>query len=340
MLDESLRYKLRSSRLNARSRQGLLPKYGDEIFTGGDYPREWSEIIGQERAKERLQAAILSARMRAARLDHTLLASGLHGVGKTTLAKLTAYQMKAGYIEVSGVVSVDEMRTILHGMQDHDIVFWDEVHLAIAGGASKAGWVLPWLTDGGLMTARGFEPMPDVTLIAATTDAQRLTQAFLSRFMVQPVLEQYSPGNARLIARSLAERMGLGDLPDDLAGAVASASNGNPRDMRALLIALRDTNLSRGAYDLDVALTWIGVSEDGLSVLAQEYMLALGVMCEGKAGEKTIASQLGEPGPLRHTEQLLAQKGYLTIEPDGRTMTELGMTRVERILRDRGLLED
>ena len=345
MLSQQLRYRLRTTAANVRSQQGPLPKYDEEIFAGGDYPRSWDEVVGQERAKARLQAAIESAKMRGTRLDHTLLCSGLHGIGKTTLGKLTAYQMKVGYIEVSGIVSVDEARPILRGMRDGDILFWDEIHLAVSGGKAKAEWLLPFLQDGGLMTARGFEPMPDVTVLGATTDAQRLPQTFLSRFMVQPVLEGYTEAEAEQIARRLSVRMGFGrdglpTLTDEQARELALASNGAPREMRALLIALRDAYYVKGELDLDQARDWVGVTRDGLNELAANYLMTLLVMCEGQAGEKVITSALGEPGPLRHTEQILTQKGLLTIEPNGRRLTEPGMERALQLLREKGIMDD
>jgi Holliday junction resolvasome RuvABC ATP-dependent DNA helicase subunit len=55
----------------------------------------------------------LSARLRNTRLDHTLLASGLHGIGKTSLAKLIAWELGTGLVEMSGKVTVDEARAVL-----------------------------------------------------------------------------------------------------------------------------------------------------------------------------------------------------------------------------------
>lgn len=56
---------------------------------------------------------------------------------------------------------------------------------------------------------------------------------------------------------------------------------------------------------------------------------------EGQAGEKTIASALGEPTPPRHTEKLLVQKDLLTITARGRQLTEAGVDRAVELLTAR-----
>ncbi|HZJ05462.1 MAG TPA: hypothetical protein VFD59_08340 [Nocardioidaceae bacterium] len=83
--------------LERRSANGTIaPKRGEEMFEGTDYPREWEGFVGQTQAKEELQIKVASAQARGARLDHTMLASGQHGCGKSTLAMLLAYQYGAG----------------------------------------------------------------------------------------------------------------------------------------------------------------------------------------------------------------------------------------------------
>jgi Holliday junction resolvasome RuvABC ATP-dependent DNA helicase subunit len=178
-------------------------------------------------------------------------------------------------------------------------------------------------------------------VVAATTDVQKLPTTIIGRFPVKPVLEAYTKDEAEQIAHTVAQKLGFGDLVpyyEDLS-VVATASNGNPRDMRALLIALRDVYLAHGQYRLSLALDWVGVTPDGLTRLAQDYLITLLTMFEGKGGEKSIGSALNEPGPLRHTEQLLVQHGYLSITPGGREMTEQGVTRTVELLRERGLID-
>jgi len=325
-----MRARLRAAQYNLSSQDGSAPRRGADIFTGG-YPSTWSELVGQTQAVSRLKAAIASAQAEHRRLDHVLLASGLPGVGKSTLARLVAGEMGVGFCEVSGPVSVDEARRVLRGMEDRDVLFWDECHQAVQGGKGKAEWALHLLQDGRLLTAAGVEQVADITVVMATTDAQRLPLTVLSRLPIRPVITAPSEAEAQDLVCSLAIRLGITVTPEVVTG-VAVASNGSPRDMQALLIAARDGHATDGVWDLDRALNWCGVTADGLNELAQEYLIVLLVQCNGMAGQTTIASALSEPGPLHHTEQLLTNKGLIEITPQGRRMTTAGAERTLELL--------
>src|SRR4051812_1490077 len=99
-LSPQMKARIRAARYHLSSEDGAAPRRGEDIFTGG-YPRNWTELVGQRQAVDRLKAAIASARAEGRRLDHVLLASGLHGVGKSTLARLIAGAMDVGFCEVS-----------------------------------------------------------------------------------------------------------------------------------------------------------------------------------------------------------------------------------------------
>jgi Holliday junction DNA helicase RuvB len=322
--------------------EGPSPKRGEEIFGDGPYPRSWDQFIGQDTAIRHLKAVIASARARGTRPDHILLASGMGGVGKSSLARLIAYLLGVGFMELSGPVSVEEARAALRGMQNGDVLFLDEIHQLVTGGKGKAEWLLHLLQDGRLLTAAGSEPMPDVTIIGATTDAQRLPTTILGRFKVRPVLEAYTDEEALRIIKGMAYKLEFGSElypmpPDDTLAALATAANNAPRDMTALLVAYRDTYYDgEPGFDINTAMAWAGVSSDGLNRIAQDYLLVL-VSCEGKASLATIAGMLGEPGPLAHTENLLGQRGYITIESGGRRLTVDGVRRAGKLLHERGL---
>lgn len=305
------------------------PKRGAEIFEGTDYPQDWDGFIGQEMAKEHLRVQIASAISRGVRLEHTLLASGTHGIGKSTLATLLAYSAGVGIIQTSGPLAQAEARRLLLAMEDHDVLFIDEVHTLVAGGRTKADWLLPFMTEGRLYTERGAEEMPDVTVVAATTDVGRLPQTLISRFMVQPNLVPYSDEEGAWIAENLAERMDVEDLAYDHHEAIALGADNNPRQMRRILTAIRDL---RFAYpdthpNIAKAFEWAGVAPDGLTTLAREMLLVLLTGHDGTASIESIKAQLGEPGPLKHEEQVLLQRNLMTITGRGRKLTEHGRQR-------------
>lgn len=347
---EQLRYRAKGAASNARTTANVpTPKVGDAIFAGTSYPRTWDDYIGQETAKVQLRAACHDACARQRKMEHVLLASGFHGIGKTALAKLIASTLGVGLVEIQGKVSEDEGRAILMGMEHNDVLFWDEIHQAVSGGKVAVEWLLPVLQDGVMITSKGVEILPNITIIAATTDAQKLPETLLSRFKVTPVLEQYSESEGAQIATVMARRILPESLPQPSMATcvgIARAANCNPRMIDTLLVQLRIaantqwTHVSEdGDYDLTTALEWAGVTPDGLTDLAQRYLMTLLTTFEGRAGEKTIASALGEPTPPRHTEKLLVQKNYVTITAKGRALTEAGVDRAVELMQSRGLLE-
>ena len=352
---DQLRYAAKAAGYNAKNAAtSYAPKKGDEIFEGTDYPRAWTEFVGQTKAMSQLRAACYTAQVCGAPLGHVLLASGLHGIGKTSMAKIIAADMGVGIVEVSGKISLAEIRPVLKQMEDGDVLFIDEIHQLVSGGKSKAEWLLHLLQDGVLMTSKGAEQVPQITVVAATTDVQQLPETIISRFRYKPELIGYTVDEAVVIAEGMARKVGFDNvlLPapsKETLRAISLAANCGPRDIKGLLYQLKDAAICRystpdeaGTYDLTTTLDWAGLSYDGLNTLAQDYLcVMLTAQSESDfVALKTITSKLGEPGPVHHTEQLLLQKNYITINPRGRRLTSEGVQRTVALLSERGLLDD
>lgn len=340
----------RQSIISQRAKALPGPKRGDALFEGTTYPRAWDEYVGQDDAVRYLRASCQSAKIRETRLEHTLIATGFHGIGKSAFARLIAHEMDVGLVEVQGAVTEQEALRIFSGMNDGDILFYDEFHLAVSKGRAKAEWLLSVLQDGVMVTSRGVTAIPDITVIAATTDIQKVPETIISRFVIKPAMEEYTLEQAMSIGRVTANKLWK-DLPlvvpnDQVLTTVALAGNCNPREITQLLKTLRDSALTGyaivtadGTYSTDMMFQWSKVSPDGLDKLAQDYLETLHVQLGGKAGEKTIAATLGEPTAPRHTEKLLARKGFLRITAGGRELTAEGIERAMQVLHDRGYLE-
>jgi Holliday junction DNA helicase RuvB len=309
--------------------KGPKVRRGASLFTDGPYPKDWSEYIGQSSALAQLRAAALSARSRNTRLGHVMLASGLHGIGKSSLARLIAFELGVAMTTISGAVTIDQARRALLALADRDVLFIDEFHQL----ARTSGWLLHLLQDGVLRTGNGEEQMPDVTVVAATTEAQSLPQTILSRFALSPMIEGYTPDEGLQIAQSMSDRLGLDPQPSqrDLS-AMAQAADYVPRTIGVLLESYRDTQFTpggNGRCDLGLALQWNRLTRDGLDRIAQAYLLAL--LGTGRASAQTVAGLISEPGSLRHTEKLLTSRGLITIEKDGRRLTGAGVTRARQL---------
>jgi Holliday junction resolvasome RuvABC ATP-dependent DNA helicase subunit len=137
---KQVRYRASIAAHKARSGATVpAPKVGEDIFAGTSCPRTWEAYIGQAKAVVQIRAACFSARARNTRMDHVLISTGLHGVGKTALAKLLAADLGTGLIEIQDSISEDEARAIFGGMRGNDVLFWDEIHLV---AAKKSSWRL------------------------------------------------------------------------------------------------------------------------------------------------------------------------------------------------------
>ncbi len=323
--------------------KGPQRKTGLAIFGDGPYPHSLDNFVGQRQARLQIVSAMTAAQKMGKPMDHMLLASGVPGIGKTTLAKLVAFHMGAGIVELAGLVGDREVAMALHVMRAGDVLFLDEVHRLVNRGKSRAEWLLTLLQDGELVTPTGVVKAPPITIIAATTDKQLLPETILDRFALQPVLEYYSDAEAMVIALTHARRMGFGveaelPLPEsrDWLFQVALACNNNPRKMGMLLTSVRNICYSQQPVTdltgpvMAEALLWAGLTPDGLDKVAQGYLTGL-YGNGGQAGIATLKALLDEE-QLRHTEKLLIQKGFVTVSAKGRELTGLGNDRAQELI--------
>ena len=311
-------------------------KRGEDIFAGTDYPRSWDAFVGQHKAKEQLRVQAASAKARGARIEHTLIASGTPGIGKTTLATLLAHEAGVGFVQTTGEAKRDDFLRLIKGMKEGDVLLVDEIHLLTAGGRNKADWLLPYMTEGVWYTPQGAIEVPNVAIVGATTDVGRLPDTLISRFMCQPQLVPYTHEEAAGIALNLAERIGV-TIGDDHAAAIGQAANRNPRVMRQILTQVRDLSYAYPEThpNLGKAFDWAGVSADGFQLAARNILLALIAAPDYTCSIDTIRAQLGEPGPLHHHEQSLLQAGLVAITPRGRKLTDAGIRRARQEINTR-----
>jgi Holliday junction DNA helicase RuvB len=324
----------------------VIIKRGDEI-THGPYPKSFTDFVGQEKPRLQIIAAITSAIERQEPMDHMLLASGYPGIGKTALSRLTARLLDVGFVELGGKVKDMDAANAIKEMEDGDVLFLDEIHRLVQGGKASAEWLLTLLVDGELHTPQGTIAAPKITVIAATTDAQKLPETILGRFKIKPVLDSYTKAEAVQIARLHADQLGFGDIlpmpeSDGWLEQVVVASDNNPRRIGNLLSTVRDSAimarkegkeyLTDDGYDITEALDWNGLTADGLTKGMQEYLAVL-FLNQGKAGIATIKASLNE-SEITHTEKALIQRGYVIVTGSGRQLTEYGGKRAEEVTND------
>lgn len=230
-------------------------------------------------------------------------------------------------------------------MNDADVILYDEIHQAAAGGRAKAEWLLHFLQDGVLLGPMGPVAVPAITIIGATTEVGKLAPTIVSRFLVPP-LTAYGLADATLIAQQMTPAVftscGLPLPGQDLCLAVAHAGNRNPRAIRSILNTVRDLALVEGfpetGYDIAATLKMLEITPDGLTLTMTRYLTLLHDSFEGAAGATVMASVMQEPGGLTEVERVLQQKGLITLTPRGRQLSDVGVRRAQSIQRAHGPL--
>ncbi len=298
-------------------------------------PRTLDEFVGQERVKEQLHLLIDGAHKRGEGVDH-LLFSGPPGLGKTTLARIVAHEMGAGFQPTSGPAldRPSDLAAILTNLEHGDVLFVDEIH-RMPRPVEEV--LYPALEDFNLDVVLGKGPtarsirleLPRFTLVGATTRPGRLTLPLRERFGFSPRLDYYSADDlTKIVMRSA----GILTVPvdGDAAAEIARRSRGTPRIANRLLRRVRDFAEVRhdGSVTLEVAAAGLEVFEvddQGLDRLDHSILATLiDKFGGGPVGLSTLAAAVGEETDTVEdvVEPYLLQLGFLRRTPRGRVATE------------------
>jgi len=197
-------------------------------------PKSLKEFIGQERVKKELSIYIEAVRKREDVFPHTFFVSA-PGLGKTTMAKIIAYELKRDIKLTSGPVldKPGNVAGLLTSLKEKDILFIDEIHRMpkicqeILYSAME-DFALDIAIGKGHTSKIIRITLPKFTLIGATNKPNLCLKPLLDRFVLFFKLDYYSEEELMQIIGKLCEKLGI-EMEKKAARFLARASKGIPR---------------------------------------------------------------------------------------------------------------
>jgi len=297
-------------------------------------PQRLLDLINQDRVRENLAILIKAARQRNEALDHVLF-YGPPGLGKTTLAHVTANEMEVPIRVTSGpaIERAGDLAAILSNLREKEVLFIDEVHRL---GRAVEEILYPAMEDFALDFVIGKGPsarsirlkLPHFTVVGATTRLALLTAPLRARFGATFRVDFYGQEALEAVVRRAAWVLNV-EVDDAGVAEIARRGRGTPRVVLRLLRRVRDFAQVRadGQVTVEVAreaLRLLEVDECGLDDLDRRVLRTIVEKFDGgPVGLDTVAAAVSEEADtiMDVVEPYLLQLGFLDRTPRGRVAT-------------------
>lgn len=300
-----------------------------------DRPSSIDEMVGQSEVTMQLRTVIAGAILRGTKVPNILI-SGSPGYGKSSLAAIVASEIGCPMVSTTGMLmkKVSDVIGLISSCADGPaVLFIDECHQM-----SKAACEVTYqvMEDSRLDLLAGTGPdaqattreLPDLVIVAATTQPGKLAAPWRDRFGAQFVMVEYSDDElSEIIARFWKARKVQVFKGETLE--LARRSRGTPRRAIALANRVLDyvaVNDQPGVTTGTVANACgvFGVDDRGHDDVDRRILAALTGPFSGKAvGLDSLAAFLDmEPSTIQDQhESFLVRGGYVVRTGRGRTAT-------------------
>jgi len=307
-------------------------------------PLTFLDYIGQTHVKDNLKVYVGASLQRGQALDHVIL-HGPPGLGKTTLARIIASELRAPFYETRGpaIDRPGDLAGILTGLQPGSLLFVDEIHrLSVKVEEVLYSAMEDFQLDivvGQGPSARAMRmPLAPFTLVGATTRLALLSKPLLDRFGIQERLDFYDHQALCEILRRSAGILGI-DVTAAGAAEIAARSRGTPRIANRLLKRVWDFALSYGAKQVDRELAdrvlrRQGIDASGLDRIDRQILHIVAKQYSGgPVGIEALAATLNEDRATLEEvyEPFLVHQGFLARGPRGRLLTAKGRAHLETL---------
>ena len=299
-------------------------------------PQVIEHFTGQRQVVQRVKVALNAAWNQGTKLPHMIMQGGA-GLGKTELSHILANEMGMdnGLHEqlAQNIRHPLDLHAFLLTPKDREVVLLDEIH-ELPPIAQTTLYRAMENQQIFLESRKGKKSRPvkiwNFTVIAATTDPQRLLQPLRDRFRLVLDFEPYSISELEILVKNRCRQLGW-NIDERVFLEIAKRGKGTPRIALRLLESVKMTASSE---DTDVitlnhfnrTCKLEGIDSLGLTGNEIKY---LKILCEneGTARLNVLASRLSlHPKHVsKIIEEYLIREGLVTKSNSLRILTQIGL---------------